>query len=59
MADREPITLRVQGFPQDMVGNPATSEEGWLPFFVSADYSFRMIAATTRFDLRHPLTNVN
>lgn len=55
MADRDPITLRVQGFPQEMVGNPATIEEGWLPFFVSADYSFRMIAATTRFDLRRPL----
>jgi hypothetical protein len=55
MADREPITLRVQGFPQEMVGNPATIEEGWLPFFVSADYPFRMIAATTRFDLRRPL----
>ncbi|NNJ12212.1 hypothetical protein EKD04_017930 [Chloroflexales bacterium ZM16-3] len=55
MADREPITLRVQGFPQEMVGNPATIEEGWLPFFVSADYPLRMIAATTRFDLRRPL----
>lgn len=55
MAAREPITLRVQGFPQEMVGNPATIEEGWLPFFVSADYPFRMIAATTRFDLRRPV----
>ena len=45
MADREPVTLRVQGFPQEMVGNPATIEEGWMPFFVSADYPFRMIAA--------------
>jgi len=55
MAPRDPITLRVQGFPQEMIGNPATIEEGWLPFFVSADYPFRMIAATTRFDLRRPL----
>jgi len=55
MADREPITLKVQGFPQEMIGNPATIEEGWLPFFVSADYPFRMIAATTRFDLRRPV----
>jgi hypothetical protein len=55
MAEREPVTLRVQGFPQEMVGNPATIEEGWLPFFVSADYPFRMIAATTRFDLRRPV----
>ena len=53
--DRDPLILRVQGFPQEMVGNPATMEEGWLPFLVSADYPFRMIAATTHFDLRHPL----
>lgn len=53
--DREPVTLRVQGFPQEMVANPLTIEEGWLPFFVGADYPLRMIAATTHFDLRRPL----
>lgn len=53
--EREPVTVRVQGFPQEMVGDPMTIEEGWLPFFVSADFPFRMVAATTRFDLRQPI----
>lgn len=54
-AQREPLVLRVQGFPQEMVGNPLTIEESWLPFFVGADYPLRIISATTRFDLRRPL----
>ena len=51
-ANAEPLVLRVQGFPQEMVGDPLRIEESWLPFFVGADYPLRIISATTRFDLR-------